>query len=425
MCCFVWLYRYRQIFVHIVRAAPPLFHYTTSQQPVDTVPREHQTSAWTRELYEMVPTPGPSNPTSSYDYTEGASPVDIDSAVVNSRLARRESQYSILYAEEGQGAMFAGPGHSANPSSVSRMSHMEIGRRSSEARSRGRRRSHDSGVSGRRRFSRRSSKDSQVSRQSVERSDVEGEVTDEEDPLVSDGRSGRGRSRRLRKSISPAPRVSVFENLAHLFTRSGTMELGARRLSMSQRSSTSTSRHSRRSRHSDAGSDYAIDTDDDAEERWGYSSGEEDSDDESLGLNHDNVSVSASMEYSSEPPSPGEQPHGLPLLSSDPIFGGEARIDMEIPFALLDPPPPGPPSRQTLYIVDEDSTIRFIGYEAVLWRAWVWRIGCILTLGILGLLGHWFPRFWLRWVARERAFRDAHSGFIVVEVRPSLYSMLL
>ncbi|TFK44814.1 Ca-transporting ATPase [Crucibulum laeve] len=88
---------------------------------------------------------------------------------------------------------------------------------------------------------------------------------------------------------------------------------------------------------------------------------------------------------------------------------------MEMDFTLLEPPPLGPPSRQTVYIPDEDSTIRFVGYETVTWRSCLWRVGCILTFGLLGLLGHWFPRFWLRWVAMEKAFIDAHNGFLVVE----------
>ncbi|KII92069.1 hypothetical protein PLICRDRAFT_103455 [Plicaturopsis crispa FD-325 SS-3] len=80
------------------------------------------------------------------------------------------------------------------------------------------------------------------------------------------------------------------------------------------------------------------------------------------------------------------------------------------------PPPPGPPSRQTIYVADEDSTIRFIGYETVRYRQYLWRLACVLTCGILGLLGHWFPRLWLRWVAREKAFKDTKDGFVVVEV---------
>ncbi|KAF8894948.1 Ca-transporting ATPase [Gymnopilus junonius] len=88
---------------------------------------------------------------------------------------------------------------------------------------------------------------------------------------------------------------------------------------------------------------------------------------------------------------------------------------MNTTFTLLEPPPQGPPSRQTIYIPDEDSTIRFVGYEAIYWRVWLWRISCILTFGILGLLGQWFPYLWLRWVAREKAFVDTHGGFLVVE----------
>ncbi|KDQ53585.1 hypothetical protein JAAARDRAFT_137089 [Jaapia argillacea MUCL 33604] len=81
----------------------------------------------------------------------------------------------------------------------------------------------------------------------------------------------------------------------------------------------------------------------------------------------------------------------------------------------LDPPPPGPPSRQTVYLPDEDSTIRFIGYDTSPFRRTMWRFGCILTFGLLGLLAHWFPRLWLRWVAHEKAFKDAKEGFVVVE----------
>ncbi|KAF9049844.1 Ca-transporting ATPase [Panaeolus papilionaceus] len=88
---------------------------------------------------------------------------------------------------------------------------------------------------------------------------------------------------------------------------------------------------------------------------------------------------------------------------------------MDTTFTLLAPPPPGPPSRQTIYIQDEDNTIRFIGYETITWRVWTWRTGCAMSFGILGLLGHWFPLMWLRWVAREKAFIDSDNGFLLVE----------
>ncbi|KAJ3514325.1 hypothetical protein NLJ89_g2444 [Agrocybe chaxingu] len=134
--------------------------------------------------------------------------------------------------------------------------------------------------------------------------------------------------------------------------------LAISRIYLAERSSTS--RLSRRSGRSDAVSENALDTDDDEQERWGYSSGEEDESEEehrqSIDIENDNASVTPSMNYDSEPPSPVEGNQGLPMLSFDPVFGGEARIDMDTTFTLLDPPPSGPPSRQTIYIPDEDST---------------------------------------------------------------------
>ncbi|KAL0956491.1 hypothetical protein HGRIS_002636 [Hohenbuehelia grisea] len=339
---------------------------------------------------------------SKHDYTEGASAVDIGQALANSRRSRRDSVYSTIYGEDGEGAMFSGPGHSVNPSSVSRMSHVDLGRRNSEGWSRSRRRSYDSGASrGRRSTSLRSSKDSdEVSRQSPEPGPSGDELSENE------GLSLEEASRRRGRPISPTPR-GVFGNLANLFGRS--VQDDSRRPPLSRhRSSGSISRRSQ------AGSDYAIETDDEAEERWGYMSGEEDfSDEDSIHDFRDNASITASMQYDSDPGSPNGA--NLPLLSVDPIFGDEARIDIDIPFALLDPPPPGPPSRQTIYLEDEDNTIRFVGYEIRPLRQLLWRFGCVLTLGVLALLGHWFPRFWLRWVAREKAFEDSKDGFVVVE----------
>jgi len=109
-------------------------------------------------------------------------------------------------------------------------------------------------------------------------------------------------------------------------------------------------------------------------------------------------------------------PTNLPLLVNDPIFGGETRIDMGTEFEPLNPPPPGPPSRQTLYVSDEDVNIRFVGYEVIRLRQALWRVGCILSFGILALIGHWFPKFWLQWVAEEKAFMLIKRGFVVVEV---------
>ena len=362
-------------------------------------------------MLEMAPImSSPEDGPSSHDYTEGASEIDIGNALDNNRRARRDSQYSTYYNVDGDGAMFSGPGHSVNPSSVSRMSHLELGRRSSDAWSQTRRKSFDLPSSHRKR---RDSRGSQVSRQSVDMD------RDESDSLLSDDAnepSGMGRRSR-RRSISPPARSSVFENLAHIFGRPGASDSG-QQPSLSQRSSMS--QISRRSR----GSENALDTDDNEDERWGYSSGEGDSEDgseHSLNVVGDNASITTSMECDSEPPNPGEGSQSLPLLNFDLVFGGgEARIDMDTTFTLLDLPPPGPPSRQTLYIPDEDNTIRFVGYETILWRAWLWRASCILTFGILALIGHWFPYLWLRWVAREKAFLGGRNGFLVVEVSRSI-----
>ncbi|KAJ3806480.1 hypothetical protein F5876DRAFT_49962 [Lentinula aff. lateritia] len=337
----------------------------------------------------MTPVAGSSGPQGAHDYTEGASPIDINNVLAHSR---RSSELSVY--NEDEGAMFSGPGHSVNPSSVTRMSNIDPARRSW---SRSRRKSHDSGVSGRLSIERRQSQDSQhsqLSRQSSEEEDVE-----------ADSQRHTVRGRRWR-SPSPPARPSVLGNWSSLFGKSQATQ-DARRLSISsRRSSASLSRQSSRS---DAGSEYAVETDD--EERWGYSSGEEDSEELS---GRDDASISRSMDYDSEPPSP-TMSQGLPLLSSDPIFGGESRIEMEFSFTEMEPPPPGPPSRQQIHIEEDDSTIRLVGYEIILWRQWLWRASCILTFGILGLLGNWFPWLWLGFVTHEKAFVDIKQGFVVVE----------
>lgn len=360
---------------------------------------------------------GASPPSESlaHDYTEGASAIEINSAFANSRRSRRDSQFSSVYGEDEEGTTFSGPGQSVNPSSVSRMPFIESRRTSSETWSRTRRKSHDS-MTGRH-TSRRSSIDSQVSRQSIE--GEHDEDAHEEHALMGEGSSGVDRPRSRRISISPTRKAGMFGNLAHLFGRTGAEDAShERRLSISQQSYGSSSRRLRRSR-SDVGSDYALASDEEDVERWGYSSGEEESDDDSvqsMSIMRDDVSVSASMEYDSAPPSPSNASYGIPLMSSDPIFGGEARLDMETPFTLPDKPPPGPPSRQILYLSDEDTSIQFVGYETVSWRLWIWRAGCLLTFGSLALLGRWFPWLWLRWVAREKAFIESQDGFVVIQV---------
>lgn len=357
----------------------------------------------------MLPVGGEANQSESHDYTEGASAIDIDYALTTSRRSRRDSQYSTMYGEDEQGAVFAGPGHSVNPSSVSRMSHPESRKRSGDNWAPARRRSYDSGSSSRPTRSRRGSR---VSRQSI------GDIDSDEHATLLAHRTGSYGGKK-RTSLSPTPRGGVLENIAHLFGRTSGDTPPQPRRSKSRLSVESTTRRSRSSKRSDAGSDYAMEADD--EERWGYSSGEQDSDDpeasQSMDFIRDDTSLTPSMEYyDSDIAPPPQGSYGLPLISSDPIFGDETRIDMDIPSTLRGSPPPGPPSRQLFHILDEDNTIQVVGYGIISWRARVWRLGGILTFGMLSLVRHWFPRLWLLWVAQEKAFVDSRDGFVVVEV---------
>jgi cation-transporting ATPase 13A3/4/5 len=333
--------------------------------------------------------PGPSN----YDYTEGASAIDISEAVSNSRHTRRDSQYSLPYDDQ-QGTMFDGPGHSVVPSSVSRMS---------IDRPRSRRRSEDSQATRpfaahRRRSSDMSNSWSQMPDDSALEDDGIGETV----PL-----------RRGRRSPSPR-RTGVFSGIANLFGRDtgGDAASSHRRTSISQHSRTSSTRLW--GRRSDAGSVVGSEVSREGDDRWGYSSGEEDEPSDVEDIARDKSPVPSERTFSSYPPSLGHS-ESLPLLSGDQFFGNETRID--IGFEHLDPPPPGPPSRQTFYLADEDVTLRFVGYEVLRWHFWAWRLACVVSLGMLALLGHWFPKLWLHWVTRENAFRELSNGFITIEVR--------
>ena len=337
----------------------------------------------------MDPQAGPSN----YDYTEGASAIDIKEALSNSRLSRRDSQYSLPYDDQ-QGTMFDGPGHSIVPSSVSRMS---------IDRPRTRRRSEDSHATRPSVPHRRSSDVTSTWSQMPDDSALDEEDIGETVPL-----------RRGRRS-SPSPRRSgVFGGIAYLFGRDAGVETSSHRR---------TSIHSRTSssrlwgRRSDAGSEVGSEVSGEGDDRWGYSSGEEDEPSDVEDIARDKSPVASERTFSSYPPSPTPSA-SLPLLSGDQFFVNETRIDID--FEPLDPPPPGAPSRQTIYLADEDVTLRFVGYEVLRWNSWAWRLACVLSLGILGLLGHWFPRLWLHWVTRERAFKELSDGFIVIEVRFSV-----
>ena len=319
---------------------------------------------------------------------------DIRDAVTINRPSNKDSRYSS-YGDDHFGSIFDGPGSVVIPSSVSRMSQDDSRRRSMDF-SRPRRTS----LGGRSIDSRRSG--------AIQRADsgqtVDSDTVSHDDVSYVDNWSQR-------RSRSPPARTSVFENIANMFGRStAESPVQTRRPSLS-RGSTS-SRRIRRTR-SRTSSDYAIDDDmASGDERWGYSSGEDDEEAEQSSIQAE-ITREGGSDLDSYPPTPTN----LPLLLNDPIFGGETRIDMGVEFEPLDPPPPGPPSRQTIYVSDEDVNIRFVGYEVIRMKQALWRVCCILSFGILALLGHWFPRLWLRWVAQERAFMHIERGFVVVEVR--------
>jgi cation-transporting P-type ATPase 13A2 len=349
----------------------------------------------------------------SFDYTDGASAIEIQDALserASRPRARRESQIGSGYGrrhnrstsgfrgdgEVADGAVFDGPGSVNFPSSISTMRY-EGSRAQSLRRSfhESRRTSVDVDAGGDHRpnISRRSSM------QSVSGSDAEdGAEMTRKRSFARESVTGSARNRSPDETT--AERQSIFGNIAKLF---GRRDEGSR---------SPTSRRSRSRQGSVAGALAESPTDEeDEEDRWGYLSGEEDVEDEAAPFRR--PEYLSSRESFSRPPSPTGS---LPGMLRDPIFG-DTRLDLGEPTLLDDrPPPPGPPSRQDVYIPDEDIELRFLGYELQGPREWMWTIAAVLSAGLLGLLGQWFPKMWLNWVAKEKGFKLCSRGIIVVEV---------
>ncbi|KAG8864475.1 hypothetical protein FRB96_004978 [Tulasnella sp. 330] len=346
----------------------------------------------------------------AYDYSEGASPVEIKEALSSQRRGRRDSQVGSAYDDDGAGAVFGGPAAAVLPSSVTTMHYdRPWRRRSSDARSRvsvSRRESEEirRPLAFRRRSSDRISTGSQAMSDAEQLSD---EGSDDPDGL-SQSLGSRARSRRQRQQASsPPPSPSqargMFDSIANLFASTSKQPEMNR---WDSRHGSVSSRRNSLAKSDRAGSQYESD----GEERWGYSSGE---DADSLASPVQDTQSLRESEFGSRPPSPSALP--LIAMHSDPFFG-DTRIDMDLASRPHSPgPPPGPPSRQDVLLPDEDMTLRFTGFEIVVWRQWVWRICCFLTFGTLALFGHWSPRFWLRHVTREKAFKLLQDGMIVVE----------
>lgn len=70
-------------------------------------------------------------------------------------------------------------------------------------------------------------------------------------------------------------------------------------------------------------------------------------------------------------------------------------------------------TKQQIYLADEDTLIRISGYRTRQSHYIMYMAACIFSLGIIGLLSLWFPRWRLRYVYQEADFADAE--FVVVE----------
>ncbi|OWZ71730.1 hypothetical protein AYX14_02820 [Cryptococcus neoformans] len=150
-----------------------------------------------------------------------------------------------------------------------------------------------------------------------------------------------------------------------------------------------------------------------SEEDWGY--GEDDYMD-SYGEDGEGYSSSFADDTSLPPQSRPTSP-SIPLVPSatDGIFGEpHVRLnDLDEPRDFVSV---AVPSRQTIVLPDEDLSIRFTCYRTDPFRNILWWLGCILTLGALGLLGRWMPKIWVKFLGKETSFEEAKEGsWLVVE----------
>lgn len=147
---------------------------------------------------------------------------------------------------------------------------------------------------------------------------------------------------------------------------------------------------------------------------WGLSDEDDDFSDRPEG---EEGYTSSLADDTSLPPQSRPGSPSLPLIpkTGDDIFGERGRLseDMEPKdFASTTVP-----SRQTILLPDEDLSIRFTCYQTDPLRRILWLLGCVVSLGALGLVGRWIPRTWVRFCGKETAFDEAKEGaWLVVEV---------
>ncbi|CCA68656.1 hypothetical protein PIIN_02521 [Serendipita indica DSM 11827] len=341
------------------------------------------------------------------DYTDGATAQEIQSAIRETPRGRADSQVASSYQprrsmssfrgeDDAEGSIFDGPGSVTIPSSVT-------GLRSARARGFGSRRGsrvYDASPmdpDGRSSINR-------LSRQNTALSAGTDAIADSDDDGGSPRRDRRVKRRKSTATTENAPeaddeqprRTSMFGGIASFF---------GRRESPSRISNASRSR---------ASSINYAESPTEEDDRWGYHSSEEDeSSQEDAESTHGSLYPASSRGSHSRP---GTPMNAFPGLGRDPFFG-DTRIDMDDASTVESiPPSPGPPMYQDVYLSDEDLQLRLVGYRTIRWRKILWEITAVCSLGLLGLLGHWFPELWLRFVAVKCAFAHKDTDLVVVEV---------
>ncbi|BGP41120.1 hypothetical protein JCM10449v2_005089 [Rhodotorula kratochvilovae] len=73
----------------------------------------------------------------------------------------------------------------------------------------------------------------------------------------------------------------------------------------------------------------------------------------------------------------------------------------------------GKATHQLVYIPDEDLPLRFVGLHLSQVRVVAWWVGCVLSGGVLWLLGRWLPNLWRNTTGRMGEFDKA--SYVVVE----------
>ena len=358
--------------------------------------------------------------------------------------------------DDPDGALWSGPAARSVPTSVSgfRMrarSRSEIDRRSRElARERDRVAGEQSEADdddarsrkSRRRSRRRRSGSSRRTTRSRRGSDASGTTTDGEG-LTTDAESVRSRSRirRGRRDASSgsdseddAERVGFFEGISNaLRGRRSSTVLNTRPDASPARSRAGSirSRKSTRSRartpgyESDAVSARSAESGDDDDPYGPYGS-----DDDSLSTSSSTQSSSSSLDESGGPRRRRNNAGvlGLPGAGASDFFG-ESRIEFgsdsgdddemsELSEDEDEAKKGGKAAHQLVYIPDEDLPLRFVGLHLSRARVVAWWVGCVLSGGILWLLGRWLPNLWRNSTGRMGEFDKA--SYVVVEVRPPL-----